>query len=277
MKNYLLAILASVSLILPAFSGNAQEQSAAVVELQVLVKSIQTKLDQGKRSKADLAVELKKFESLLADHKDQKTDDVADILFTEAKLYLQVLDDPETSRKLAEQLKRDFPKTTQGRRADELLAIITAHDAARRIQMALVSGVQFPAFDEKDVDRKPLSLSDYKGRVVLVDFWATWSKLSVAELANTLEVYQKFHDQGFEIIGVSLDTDEMLVTGFKVRRGIPWQQFFDGRGWKNKLAVQCGIDRIPANFLLDRQGTIIGKNLFGPALQTAVTKALAHK
>ena len=277
MKNHFLATLASVSLILAGVNGNAREQSDAAVELQILVKRIHTKLDQGKRSKADLAVELKKFDSLLAEYQDQKTDDVANILFTEAKLYLQVLDDGETSRKLAEQLKRDFPKTKQGRMADELLASITAHDAAKRIQTALVPGAQFPGFDEKDVDRKPLSLSDYRGRVVLVDFWATWSKPSLAELDNTLKVYEKYHDQGFEIIGVSLDIDEMLVTGFKVRRGIPWQQFFDAGSWKNKLAVQCGIDRIPANYLLNRQGTIIGKNLFGPALHREVTRALSQK
>ena len=277
MKNYFLATLALISLILPVVSANAKEQSQAALELQVLVNRIHTKLDQGKRSKADLTVELKKFESLLAEYKDQKTDDVANILFTEAKLYLQVLDDGETSRRLAEQLKRDFPKTTQGRMADELLASIAARDAAKRIQTALVPGVQFPDFDEKDVDRKPLSVSDYKGRVVLVDFWATWSKPTVEELGNTLEIYEKYHRHGFEIIGVSLDVDEMLLTNFTFQRRIPWQQFFDARGWKNKLALQCGIERIPANYLLNRQGKIIGKNLFGPALQREVTRALSQK
>ena len=277
MKHYFLTTLGLISLILQVVSGSAKEQSKAAVELQMLVKTIHTKLDQGKSSRTDLAVELKKFESLLAEYRDQKTDDVANILFTEAKLYLQVLDDGETSRKLAEQLKQDFPNTTQGRMADELVASITAHDAAKRIQAALVPGVQFPGFDEKDVDRKRLSLSEYRGKVVLVDFWATWSKPSVAELGNTLKVYEKCHGQGFEIIGINLDVDEMLVTAFKVQRGLPWQQFFDGGGWKNKLAVKCGIDRIPANYLLNRQGNIIGKNLFGPALQTEVTRALSQE
>src|SRR5579859_6825784 len=241
MKNYFLATLALISLILPVVSGNAKGESQAAVELQVLVNRIHIKLDQGKSRTADLAVELKKFDSLLVEYKDQKTDDVANILFTEAKLYLQVLDDCETSRKLAEQLKRDFPKTTQGRMADELLASITAHDAAKKIQTVLVPGVQFPGFDEKAVDRKPLSLSNYSGRVVLLDFWAMGSRPCMAELGNTLEVYKKYHGQGFEIIGISLDVDEMLLTNFTFQRGIPWQQFFDARGWKNKLAVQCGI------------------------------------
>ena len=277
MKNHLLTALASISLIFAGVSGIAREESDATVELQMLVKRIHTKLDQGKRSKADLAVELKKFESLLAEHKDQKTDDVANILFIEAKLYLQVLDDGETSRKLAEQLKRDFPKTTQGRMADDLLASITAHNAAKKIQAGLVPGVEFPGFDEKDVDRKPLSLSSYLGRVVLLDFWATWSRPCVTGLGDTLKVYEQYHDQGFEIIGVSLDVDEMLVTGFKVRKGIPWQQCFDAGGWKNKLAVQSGINRIPANYLLNRQGKIIGKDLFGAALQREVAQALLQK
>jgi peroxiredoxin len=277
MKPRLLAALVSVSLLLPFASGSAKEGSEPAAELQKLVRQIQTKVDEGKKSKADLAVELKKFGSLLEEFKDRKTDEVADILFTEAKLYLQVLDDTDTSRKLAERLKRDYPKTTQGKMADQLLGFITAHEEAKRIQTALVLGTEFPAFEEKDVDRKPLSLSDYRGRVVLLDFWATWSKLSVAELDNTLKVYEQCHGQGFEIIGISLDMDEMVVTGFKVRRGIPWQQFFDGGGWKNKLAVRSGVNRLPANYLLDREGKIIGKNLFGSELQKEVTRALSQK
>lgn len=277
MKNHLLAALASVSLIFASGSGNAREESEASAELRILVQRVHTQIDQGKKSKADLAGELKDFEALLAKHKGEVTDDVANILFTEAKLYLQVLGDSDTSRTLADRLKRDFPKTKQGRMADKLLASVTAHEDSTRARAGFVSGAEFPGFEEKDVDRKPLSLSSYRGRVVLVDFWATWSKSCVAELDQTLKVYEKYHTQGFEIIGISLDVDEMLLTGFKARKGIPWQQFFDAGIWKNKLAVQCGIDSIPANYLLDREGKIIGKDLYGAALQKKVAQALSRK
>jgi len=138
-KNNLLAGLVSVTLLLPGRNAIGEEKPAVAIELQVLVTRIQTKLDQGKKTKADLAPELRGFESLLEKYKAQRTDAVADVLWTEARLYLQVLDDSEKSRELAQRLKRDFPNTKQGRGADDLLASITKHEEARKIRGGLVT------------------------------------------------------------------------------------------------------------------------------------------
>jgi thiol-disulfide isomerase/thioredoxin len=146
---------------------------------------------------------------------------------------------------------------------------------ARKIQGTLVQGATFPDFDEKDLMDQPLSLSHFRGKVVLIDFWATWCVPCRAEVPNVVATFQKYHNQGFEIISVSLDKDQVKLTGFIKSMNMTWPQYFDGQGWQNKLVVKYGIEAIPATFLLDGEGKIIGKNLRGGALPQAVAKALA--
>jgi peroxiredoxin len=86
-----------------------------------------------------------------------------------------------------------------------------------------------------------------------------------------------YHKQGFEIIGISLDKDQAKLTSFTKDKNMTWTQYFDGLQWQNKLAVKYGVNSIPATYLLDGQGTIIGKDLRGEALEQAVAKALAKK
>jgi peroxiredoxin len=147
--------------------------------------------------------------------------------------------------------------------------------AAEKARAALAVGTIFPDFSERDLDGKPLSLAGYRGKVVLLDFWATWCGPCVGELPNVLKTYAKYHSQGFEIIGVSLDDDRTKLLDFLKQKGMSWPQFFDGKGWKNELAVKYGIESIPATFLLDSQGKIIAADLRGEALEQAVGKALA--
>ena len=90
-----------------------------------------------------------------------------------------------------------------------------------------------------------------------------------------LETYQKYHDKGFEIVGISLDSDKARLTSFIQTKKMPWRQYFDGKQWENKLAGKYGVQSIPATFLLDREGKIIDKDLRGEALEQAVASALA--
>ena len=255
MKSKILVatLAASLSLLLrpcPAADEPAAP-SEARQELQQLVTKVKAQLQAGKKTEADLAAELKGFDALLAKHSGEKTDDVAQILLMKAMLYVEVFENPVKGAELIRQLKADFPDTTQGRQADRMLAALALKEAAAKIQAALAVGKPFPDFAEKDLAGNPLTLTAYKGKVVLVDFWATWCGPCVNELPNVLAAYKKFHDQGFEIVGISLDEEEAKLTGFLKDQGMTWAQYFDGKGWENKLAVRYGIQSIPATFLLD--------------------------
>jgi peroxiredoxin len=112
--------------------------------------------------------------------------------------------------------------------------------------------MQFTALDGREVD-----LSKMKGQVVLVDFWATTCGPCVAELPRVKAAYDSFHKQGFEVIGISCDTDKDQLTRFIREKGLPWPQYFDGQQQeKNKFAQGFGIDGIPHLFLVDKKGCL---------------------
>jgi len=246
-------------------------------ELQQLVGKINGQLQAGKHTEADLAGELQEFDVLLAEHKAEKTDDVAQILLMKAMLYVEVLNNPAKGAELIRQLKADFPDTKQGQDADKMLTALARQEEAAKSRAALAVGKPFPDFAETDLGGQPLSLGAYKGKLVLVDFWATWCGPCVGELPNVLAAYKKYHDQGFEIVGISLDQDEAKLTSFLKEQGITWAQYFDGKGWDNKLAVKYGIQSIPATFLLDGDGTIVAQDLRGGALDAELARRLAKK
>ncbi len=262
-------------------NGFADGTNAVVNDLNALVAKVNVKIQKGATAEKDYADELKAFDALYAKYKEQKTEDVARILFMKAELYLEVIDapagDPEKAAEVFRQIKRDMPETESGKRGDEILASLKRLVEAERIRNTLVEGTKFPGFDEKDLAGKPLSIANYKGKVVLVDFWATWCPPCVAELPNVIATYKKYHDKGFEIIGVSLDVDQPTLERFVKEREMAWPQFFDGKKWDNKLAMKYGVNIAPTTYLLDGDGKIVGKNLHGPALEAAVAKALAKK
>ena len=276
MKRLLLLAAAAVLLLsspLPARAATNEVET----EMKALVDKVREKLSKDKKTEADLADELKEFDNILAKHKDEKTDEVARVLYMKAMLYNQVFDNTDKAIQIIEQLKKDFPETEPGKNADEMIKGIKQQEESKKIQRALVEGSKFPDFDEKDLAGNPLSIAQYKGKVVLVDFWATWCGPCVAELPNVLKAYEAHHSAGFEIIGISLDEQEQKLKDFIKAKNMPWAQYFDGKGWKSKMAGKYGVNSIPATYLLDGEGKIIGKNLRGESLEKAVAAALAKK
>ena len=246
-------------------------------QMMALVEKIKAKLSAGVRTEAGLADELKGFDALLAAHKDEKTEEVGQVLMMKALLYVQVLNNFEKGQQLFTQVKDEFPGTQVSKAAEGILVKLDLQKASLAVQAALKPGAPFPECNEKDINGAPLSISGLKGKVVLVDFWATWCGPCVAELPNVLAAYAKYHAQGFEIVGISLDRSEDALKTFVKEKGMTWAQYFDGQGWDSKLGKQYGVTSIPATYLLGRDGVIVAKDLRGPALEAELARLLAEK
>ena len=113
-----------------------------------------------------------------------------------------------------------------------------------------------------------------RGHVVLVNFWATWCGPCVGEMPNVIAAYKKYHTQGFEIVGVSLDQSRPALTGFIAQNKMPWRQVFDGRGWGSAVPREYGVQAIPFGLLIGRDGKIAAVDVRGPALTAALQQAL---
>jgi len=116
---------------------------------------------------------------------------------------------------------------------------------------------------------KPFDQKSLAGKVVLVDFWATWCGPCVAEIPNVLEQYEKYHDKGFEVIGISLDQDRQALEKFVAEQKVPWPILFEkpeGDGWQHPLSTFYGISGIPTVILIGRDGNVITLNARGEKL-----------
>ena len=277
MRIKIIALLTGLLLLISGAAGFAAETNGVSSDLKDLVTRINAKLRAEQKTETDLAGELKEFDALIVKHQGADAEELAQVLSMKGGLYLQVLDEPEKAAEVFKQIKHDYPQTKPGQRVDEILTMLAQQVEVKKIQDTLVAGKVFPDFSEVDLAGQPLSIASRKGKVVLVDFWATWCGPCRAELPNVLEVYKKHHPEGFEIIGVSLDEEKARVESFIKDKDMTWPQYFDGKKWQNKLAVQYGVNSIPATYLLDGEGKILGKDLRGEALEKAVAAALVKK
>ena len=130
--------------------------------------------------------------------------------------------------------------------------------------------IKFKALDGREVD-----LAAMKGKVVLIDFWATWCPPCVAEMPNVKASYEKLHPKGFEIVGISFDEDKGKLEEFVKTKEMAWPQFFDGKGWENVFGQQYGIQSIPAMWLVDKKGNLVDLSAQG-GLAEKVEKLLAE-
>jgi thiol-disulfide isomerase/thioredoxin len=131
-----------------------------------------------------------------------------------------------------------------------------------------------PQIKFKAVDGSEVDLSKMKGKVVLIDFWATWCGPCIMELPNVLDVYKKYHSRGFEIIGISFDTDIESLKKVIKERGVSWPQYFDGKAWDNDFGAYFGIQGIPTMWLVDKEGKVADTESRGTELGNKVKKLL---
>ena len=174
---------------------------------------------------------------------------------------------PETVA-LLEAVAKTWPSTAAGKKA-----------AAKLMAANLGPGAEPVPFTAKDLDGKDVAPADYKGKVLLIDFWATWCGPCMAELPHVLEAYEQHHAAGFEILGISLDraNDEEKLRKTIADKGMSWRHVFDGKYWQAEVAQLYDVSSIPFTVLVGKDGKVVATNLRGAKLGEAVKAALEAK
>ncbi len=189
-------------------------------------------------------------------------------------------DDPRTSH--VKMMRADLQEKIDPAKAETLFKeLISDKDprVARRAkakleQMELTRkpiALKYTAVDGKEVD-----LTKMRGKVVLVDFWATWCGPCRVEVPNVVAAYKKYQEKGFEVVGVSLDEDKDAMLAYTKEQGMTWPQHFDGKGWQNEISSRYGIQSIPAMWLVDKKGMIRSTEARGEQLTALIEKLLAE-
>jgi thiol-disulfide isomerase/thioredoxin len=184
------------------------------------------------------------------------------------QIQLQVLNE-DTSPEADAQLKK-LVEGSDARSAEAAKGLLEKRQKMADLKSKPVD-IKFTSTDGKEVD-----LAKMRGKVVLVDFWASWCGPCIGEMPNVVSTYKKLHDKGFEIVGISLDQDKEAMEGALKKHEMTWVQYFDGGGWENKISKSFGIQSIPAAWLIDKKGMLREMGLRGDALGAGVEKLLAE-
>ena len=204
------------------------------------------------------------FESLLAQARPQEAESMLGVGFTLAS-KARGAGKVGISRDIYERLSAAFPFNQKISKMTQ--TGLLKHD---------LLGKPAPALDVPDMEGKQVDWQQYEGKVVLVDFWATWCGPCLEEMPNLKTLYKDLHDQGFEIIGINEDGDPEQVKEYLKSAGITWRQIMDESD-ELKLGERFEATLLPSTFLVDRKGTIVQFDLRGGEIRRQVEELLEKK
>lgn len=171
----------------------------------------------------------------------------------------------DTLRNLFASLDEDVRNNKQGKEVEETIMSYAKNAIGEPAQL----------FTQKDMNGKEIDFQGVnKGKVLLLDFWASWCGPCRRENPNVVAAYEKYHKKGFEILGISLDKDKTKWKAAVEKDKLTWQNLSDLKGWDNEVAKMYAIRSIPSNFLIDANGIIIAKNLRGEDLEKKLEELL---
>lgn len=177
---------------------------------------------------------------------------------------------------IATSLNLLYPESPRVKQLYNYVLSAKAQERAREITQKLEDEAEetIPEIKEKNVEGEEIALSSLEGKVVLLSFWASWNEASRRANDHLKKVYNQYHDQGFEVYQVSLDRSKVLWENAIIKDELPWINVSDLRYTDSYPARAYNIKQLPANYLISRDGEIIGKNLFGDLLEEKVKEAL---
>lgn len=166
-----------------------------------------------------------------------------------SRTSIRMTNEPEGRLRMLKQFVEKFPQSIPGMNAE------------RELKSIAFIGKPFELEFNDAISGKRMTMKDLRGKVVVIDFWATWCGPCVGEMPNMKKLYQKYHDQGVEFIGVSLDVAEKEgglkdLKEFVSKNEIAWPQYYQGNGWESEFSVKWGITSIPTMFVVDSSGVV---------------------
>ncbi|WP_041632854.1 TlpA disulfide reductase family protein [Maribacter sp. HTCC2170] len=243
-----------------AISIQEDLKNASMSRDTVLVNSLKEELDE-------LRVEYETFES---DYISSNPTALISALLIDKALSARS-PDVKKLQELYDGLAPEIKETSAAKKVLKTLGLIKEREAKSKNTNV---GAVAPNFSAPTPTGELLALNDIKGKATLIDFWAAWCRPCRAENPNIVKVYNKYHDKGLNIIGVSLDKTEEAWKKAIEDDGLVWNQISNVAYFKDEIAQMYNVNAIPAAFLLDENGVIVAKNLRGPALEAKVAELL---
>jgi thiol-disulfide isomerase/thioredoxin len=241
------------------FSGPAEQRTAALTSLSVESEAFLTAHPQPAAMQTQIQETLlycyldnddlihtpqqagdlaKKVEQFLEDH--PQAENRTKLQIVESSLLLKA--DQAKGIAFLEQLSKDpNPELAGAAKA----ALLKANLVGTKLDLSFV-----------DSQGRPVDLNQFSGKVVLIDFWASWCPDCAREMPEVKQVYQTFESKGFTVLGVSLDKDRRAMDNYIAKHLIPWPQYFDGKGWKNDLVTKYSVHEIPEMWLINKKGVL---------------------